>query len=129
MNIDYFSPLPPVPSGISDYSVDLLPHLLERARVRVVRLPGQPVAPAIVERFRPVTFDDLPESPSVSPDGPVPLYQMGNNWRHRPVLERAWTHPGVLVLHDVVLHHLLLDVSLGRTASAARQGSLSMSSG
>jgi len=116
MNIDYFSPLPPVPSGISDYSVDLLPHLMELARVRVVRLPGQPVAPEIVERFQPVTFDVLPESPAtspVSPDGPVPLYQMGNNWRHKPVLARAWSHPGVLVLHDVVLHHLLLDVSLG----------------
>lgn len=118
MNIDYFSPLPPVPSGISDYSVDLLPHLMERARVRVVRLPGQPVAPEIVERFRPVTFSDLPDEPPsgtspASPDGPVPLYQMGNNWRHKPVLARAWSHPGVLVLHDVVLHHLLLDVSLG----------------
>ena len=117
MKIDYFSPLPPVPSGISDYSVDLLPHLRERARVRVVRLPGQPVAPEIVERFRPVTFEDLEAEPSGEPasadDPPVPLYQMGNNWRHKPVLERAWRHPGVLVLHDVVLHHLLLDVSLG----------------
>ena len=47
IRLDYVSPLPPVRSGIADYSVDLLPHLAERADVRLIRLPGQPVAPEV----------------------------------------------------------------------------------
>ena len=34
------------------------------------------------------------------------VYQMGNNLHHRFVLELAREIPGILVLHDVVLHHL-----------------------
>ena len=46
--------------------------------------------------------------------GRLPLYQMGNNRYHEGVLDLAMRLPGVLTLHDVVLHHLLLDVTLGR---------------
>ena len=54
--LDYLSPLPPVRSGISEYSVDLLPALEAElgGRLRVVRLDGQPVDEAIVRRFNPV---------------------------------------------------------------------------
>jgi len=120
VRIDYLSPLPPVRSGISDYSVDLLPPLCELADVRVVRLPGQPVDPEVVERFRPVPLDELVDEPldeassgDARSSSRLPLYQMGNNRHHKAVLERAWEHPGVLALHDVVLHHLLLDLTLG----------------
>ena len=33
--IDYVSPLPPVRSGVADYSIDLLPELSRRTDVRV----------------------------------------------------------------------------------------------
>ena len=49
VRIDLVSPLPPVRSGIADYSVDLLPHLAERCELRVVQLPGQPLDDALVE--------------------------------------------------------------------------------
>ena len=47
LRLDYVSPLPPVRSGIADYSVDLLPHLAARADVRLIHLTGQPVAPEV----------------------------------------------------------------------------------
>jgi len=108
MNLDYVSPLPPVRSGIADYSVDLLPHLARIADVRLIRLPDQPVAPEI-ER-------DWPMAPATETGagGRLPLYQMGNNRYHIGVLDLAMRLPGVLTLHDVVLHHLLLDLTLGR---------------
>ncbi|HEX3527576.1 MAG TPA: glycosyltransferase family 4 protein [Thermoanaerobaculia bacterium] len=109
--IDYVSPLPPVRSGISDYSVDLLPHLATRADVRLIHLPGQPVAPEVAARW------PLVEAVETGHDaqGPrIPLYQMGNNRYHDGVVDLALRLPGVLTLHDVVLHHLLLDVTLGR---------------
>lgn len=119
MRIDYLSPLPPVRSGISDYSLDLLPHLEPLCDLRVVRLPGQPVTPEVEARWRPVPLTQLSQAPG---EGPLPLYQMGNNRHHEGVIQRALTHPGVLTLHDLVLHHLLLDLTLGRESGEAALG-------
>jgi glycosyltransferase involved in cell wall biosynthesis len=38
----------------------------------------------------------------------VALYHVGNNALHRGIYQRALTHPGIAVLHDAVLQHLLL---------------------
>src|SRR6202035_2599954 len=108
LRLDYVSPLPPVRTGIADYSLDLLPFLAALADVRLVRLPGQPVDPAVALRW------PLVEAGETGTGGRLPLYQMGNNRHHEGVLELALRIPGVLTLHDVVLHHLLLDVTLGR---------------
>jgi glycosyltransferase involved in cell wall biosynthesis len=108
MRLDYVSPLPPVRSGIADYSLDLLPHLAALADVRLIRLPDQPVSPEIEARW--------PVAPAeeTGAGGRLPLYQMGNNRYHRAVQELALRRPGVLTLHDIVLHHLLLEVTMGR---------------
>jgi glycosyltransferase involved in cell wall biosynthesis len=106
--LDYLSPLPPVRSGIADYSADLLPHLAERCDVRVLRLEGQPVAEAIEERWHPQPVSVLGEG------GRLPLYQMGNNPWHDGVREAALRVPGVLTLHDVLLHHQLIERTVGK---------------
>jgi len=110
--IDYVSPLPPVRTGIADYSADLLPHLAARADLRLLALPDQPIAPALVERWRPVPSQSLIEQTGAG--GRLPLYQMGNNRHHAAVRDLAFERPGVLTLHDVVLHHLLAESTLGR---------------
>lgn len=108
MKLDYVSPLPPVRSGIADYSADLLPHLGTRADVRLIHLTGQPVDPGIAAR-RPMA-----PATETGAGGRLPLYQMGNNRWHQEVLELALERPGVLTLHDIFLHHLLLDVTMGQ---------------
>ena len=108
LRLDYLSPLPPVRSGISDYSLELLPHLAQRADVRVLQLPDLPLDPEIAARFHPV------EAARAGEDGRLPLYQMGNNHYHAAVWELAMERPGVLVLHDLVLHHFLLDRTVGK---------------
>jgi glycosyltransferase involved in cell wall biosynthesis len=111
MKLDYVSPLPPVRSGIADYSVDLLPHLAARADVRLIRLPGQPIAPEVEARWPVAPF----EAAGRDEQGErLPLYHMGNNRLHEAVMSLAFRLPGVLTLHDVLLHHVLLDVTLGR---------------
>ena len=105
--IDLVSPLPPVRSGIADYSADLLKALDARCRLRLVHLPEQEVDPALARRWPLV-----PPSALAERDG-LPLYQMGNNHYHDAVYDLALAHPGVLTLHDLVLHHFLI----GRTAS------------
>lgn len=107
LRLDFVSPLPPVRSGIADYSVDLLPALAERADVRVLGLAGQPVDPGVAARFAVVPAAEAPD------EGRLPLYQMGNNRHHDPVEALALGRPGVLTLHDVVLHHLHSEQTLG----------------
>ena len=108
LRLDYLSPLPPVRSGISDYSADLLPHLTGLADVRVLRLPDQPVDPEIAARYRPE------ESQAAGEGGRIPIYHMGNNRYHAAIFRLAMERPGVLVLHDLVLHHFLLDQTVGK---------------
>lgn len=110
--LDYLSPLPPVRSGIADYSMDLLPHLAARADVRVFALADQPVAPEVRAVWHPEPSDS--KQRGVGQDGRLPLYHMGNNRYHFEVLRLALERPGVVVLHDPFLHHLRLDSTLGR---------------
>ena len=46
------------------------------------------------------------------------LYQMGNSSYHRYVLNAALRFPGVVVLHDLVLQHLFLGLSVERGDAA-----------
>lgn len=111
--VDFVSPLPPVRSGIADYSRDLLEPLSRHCDLRVVRVPGQEVGEDLLERWSPVAAERLGES------GRVPFYQMGNNRYHEEVLKLALEKPGLVTLHDVVLHHLLIESTLGKADHSA----------
>jgi len=91
MRLAYFSPMPPSKSGIADYSEALLEHLRELAEVRVF----EGAAPA----FDPAAFD-------------LTLYQIGNNPFHAAAYETALRHPGVAVLHEFNLHHLIAELTI-----------------
>ncbi len=108
MRLAYFSPLNPIPSGISDYSEDLLPYLGAYAEVDLF----------IDEGYRPANAD-LQDHFSIYPYKHYPrmarrhayeatLYQVGNSPAHDYILTMLEKHPGVVVLHDYVLHHLVL---------------------
>ena len=72
LRLDYVSPLPPVRSGIADYSRDLLPHLAPLCELRLLLLPDQEVEAELTARYA--------TAPLGTPhEGRVPLYQMGNN--------------------------------------------------
>jgi glycosyltransferase involved in cell wall biosynthesis len=93
MKVAYFSPLPPSRSGIADYSALLLPALERLASVEVVR-PG---------RTRPVG------------DADVALYHIGNDPdAHAWIVDALRRRPGVVVLHDFVIHHLIAGMTIGR---------------
>ena len=97
MRVAYYSPMPPEKSGIADYSAHLLPALAERIEIEVVRRG----------RKRPVRGTD------------VALYHVGNNpeahgWIVEALRRRPDARPGVVVLHDFVLHHLVAGLTIGR---------------
>jgi glycosyltransferase involved in cell wall biosynthesis/SAM-dependent methyltransferase len=93
MRVAFFSPMPPARSGIADYSAALVEPL-----GRLVDLDIFDTAPAA---FDPSRFD-------------VALYQVGNNPAHGFVYEAALRHPGVVVLHEANLHHLLAELTIRR---------------
>jgi glycosyltransferase involved in cell wall biosynthesis len=93
VKVAYFSPMPPERSGIADYSALLLPELGRRIDVEVVRR-GRKRAPRGTD---------------------VCLYHVGNNPEaHGWIVEALRRRPGVVVLHDFVLHHLVAGLTIGR---------------
>jgi glycosyltransferase involved in cell wall biosynthesis len=97
MKVAYYSPLPPSRSGIADYSVLLLPELEKRIEVVVAR-PG---------RFR------------RDPAADICLYHVGNDAEaHGWIIEALHRRPGVVVLHDFVLHHLVVGLTFARGDAA-----------
>src|SRR5579872_2766325 len=85
--------MPPAKSGIADYSVALLEELGKLADVEV--FASRP------SKFNPADFD-------------VALYQIGNNAFHDFCYETALEHPGVIVMHEANLHHLIADLTIKR---------------
>ena len=104
--VDYVSPLPPVRSGIADYSVDLLEELAPLCDLRLVRLPDQEVAPEVRGRY------EVVEPAALDPARRLPFYQLGNNVYHEGVRRLALQSPGVVTVHDLRLHHLLVEATL-----------------
>src|SRR5262249_1099220 len=93
MRIAFFSPLPPAKSGIADYSSTLLEHLSPFAEVE--------------------TFSSKPTEFDASRFDAI-IYQLGNNPDHSFVYDTALLHPGIVVLHEANLHHLVADVTIRR---------------
>jgi len=93
VRIAYYSPMPPERTGIADYSALLLPALRERLDVTVVRR-GRKKAPRGTH---------------------VSLYHVGNNPdAHAWIVDALRRRPGVVALHDFVLHHLVAGMTIGR---------------
>ncbi len=93
MRVACFSPMPPSKSGIADYSAALLERL-----ERLVDLQVFSDRPA---DFDPARYDVL-------------LYQIGNNPYHAFAYELALEHPGVVVMHESNLHHLIVELTIRR---------------
>lgn len=90
MRVAFFSPLPPAKSGIADYSATLLEELRKIVEVKVYPEPG------------------------VAAPCDVALYQIGNNGYHEFCYEEALRNPGVVVLHEANLHHLIAEMTIKR---------------
>lgn len=93
MRVAFFSPLPPARSGIADYSEALIESL--RPLVDLEIFSGETHA------FDPACCD-------------IAVYHVGNNGFHGFVYETALRHPGVVVMHESNLHHLIADLTIKR---------------
>jgi glycosyltransferase involved in cell wall biosynthesis/SAM-dependent methyltransferase len=114
MRIAYFSPLNPKPSGISDYSEALLPHLAGRVeRLDVFIEDYTPSARFCLPNLRIRPWQEFePEYKAGNYD--VVLYHIGNNPFHVYIYDLALRIPGVVVLHEFNLHYLVAHATLAR---------------
>ena len=103
------SPLPPTHSGVADYAAELLPAVAAETAVRVLTPPGW-----VRPDDWPAGLEMVPEDQPVAEDEIV-LIHLGNNPHHLWLLPRLETDRCVVVLHDAVLHHLLVEAA-GRDA-------------
>jgi glycosyltransferase involved in cell wall biosynthesis len=115
----FCSPLPPAPTGIADYAAEVLALLAGRHEIDVFHdqasvsglPPGVAAHPAtsLADRHRTRPYD-------------LAIHQMGNNAAHAFVYPLLAQLPGLLVLHDLVLHHsraaMLMDTEAGRAYAA-----------
>jgi len=93
MKLAYFSPMPPEKTGVADYSALLLPTLRERLDVTVVKRGSK----------------GTPRGTDAA------LYHVGNNPdAHAWIVDALRRRPGVIVLHDFVVHHLVAGMTIGR---------------
>ncbi len=114
MRLAYFTPLPPSKSGIADYNAELLPLLARGASISVfVEQADQVRLNADNPHF---TVYDATHFDEIHRQRPFDLclYHQGNNPYHEYVYERAIETPGLLVLHEHCLHHLIAWKTLGR---------------
>lgn len=115
MKLAYFSPLNPQPSGISDYSEELLPYLSKGADITL-----------FVDGFTPVDRDSLSKFPiydygrdpsaltSISSFDAV-IYHMGNDHRyHSGMFDAMRQFPGIVVFHDFALQDFFLGLARER---------------
>jgi glycosyltransferase involved in cell wall biosynthesis len=92
----YVSPLPPVKSGIADYSAELVPELakfyditlvVDQERVDDARLDGLPLRAPDWLRHHAQEFERV-------------VYHVGNSHAHQHMFELIRDVPGIVVLHD-----------------------------
>lgn len=88
MRVAVLTPLPPTKSGVAHYASMVVPALGARAF-------------SSLDGYRREDFDHV-------------IYQLGNNPHHEVMYAEAMREPGVVVLHDLVLHHLIVEMTLAR---------------
>ena len=114
MRIAYFSPLNPKPSGISDYSEALLPHLLSCGIDLDVFVDDyKPSLPLRHENLRFRNWRQFQEDHQAGCYDSV-LYHIGNNPFHVYIYDLAVRIPGILVMHEFNIHYLLADLTISR---------------
>ncbi|HET7710307.1 MAG TPA: glycosyltransferase family 4 protein, partial [Thermoanaerobaculia bacterium] len=90
------TPLPPARTGVAHYVSLILPTLGEEVDLHPF---------GSLDGYRRDEYD-------------VVVYQLGNNPFHEFAYREALEQPGVTVLHDIVLHHLIVEMTLARGDAA-----------
>lgn len=107
--IAYASPFNPAPSGISDYSEELLPLLGQYTHITLYAEDGlKPTNRAMLRHFDVRPLSRLERDQRQHAFDAI-IYHMGNSPMHAQIWTAMQRVPGVVVLHEFVLNHFMLN--------------------
>jgi len=113
MRIALFSPLSPLQTAIADHVEGLLPHLGEFAQIDLFIEEGY--APSNMEVVGRFACHSYREYPTLASQFDLAIYHMGDEPTfHGYIYQTLQDHPGLVVLHDLVLHHCIAGLTLAR---------------
>jgi glycosyltransferase involved in cell wall biosynthesis len=112
VKIAYFSPLNPIKSGVSDYSEELLEYLAGYGRIELFIDDYRPSSSWLYDYFRIHSYRRIFENHGKN-DHDVHIYHMGNNDVHSYIYSVCLEYPGLVVLHEPVLHHFVFSQTVG----------------
>ena len=101
MRLAFVSPLPPATTGIAEYTLDVATALRGAHSIELFHDQERVTEGLPVSAF---PVGDLPARAAAAPFDAV-IYQMGNAPAHDFMYGWMERIPGVVVLHDLVLHH------------------------
>jgi glycosyltransferase involved in cell wall biosynthesis len=104
VRLAWFSPLPPVRSGVADYSVDVLRAIRARHDVDVFVQSHAELAHGRAAGFSAWPAHDFVWRQHRAPYD-LTVYQLGNAWCHEYLWPYMVQFPGLVALHDGQLHH------------------------
>jgi glycosyltransferase involved in cell wall biosynthesis len=105
VKLNLFSPLPPLRSDIARVTTNLLPLLASRAEVVV--WSSDPKWDPAAEAHATIRPYDIARPPwrDIN-EADATFYQMGNDPRyHHAIWRMSQQHPGIVILHDVMMQH------------------------
>ncbi len=104
MRLALLSPLPPAGTGIADYTAEVAALLAPRHEIDLFHAQER-----VETRRLPASCGVYPVNDLAGHDATVPydvvVHQLGNASDHAFIYEHLARFPGLLVLHDLVLHH------------------------
>jgi glycosyltransferase involved in cell wall biosynthesis len=113
MRLALFSPLSPLRTAIADHVEGLLPYMAEYAQIDLFVDGGySPSNPAIVNNF---AIYNHRQFPKLAGQYDAIIYHMGDEPNfHGYMYNRLVAFPGIVVLHDLVLHHFVIGLTLAK---------------
>ncbi len=115
MKLALFTPLNPQPTGIADYTEELLPYLAEGAEIALFVEGVEASNREIATRFTCFDYARDPAALGELERYDAVLYQMGNDHRyHAGIYDVARSYPGIVVLHDFALQNFFLGLARAR---------------
>lgn len=106
--IAFFTPLHPLKTGIADYAEEMLPYMRNRFQFDLFIDEGYEASEKdIVSNHNIYQFSEF-ELRKEEYD--MVIYQMGNNNYHEKIYEYLIKYPGIVVLHDYAIHHLIAHI-------------------
>lgn len=116
--IAFFSPMPPIESGISDYSVDIVDELSNYFDIDVFVDDKYTVECNLADNVKVLHHSLFKRTCHEYKDI---VYQMGNSFFHVYMYDYIRKHPGTVVLHDYNMHGVAQAVTLHQGHHGTKQ--------